>query len=76
MACANALCESPAAAYPPAMAHLTTSLDRLRQFRATFNEGEQVDEESGLMADDLSAIIRAVEAFGEDVVAGDPDETD
>jgi hypothetical protein len=58
------------------MAHLTTALDRLRQFRATFNEGEQVDEESGLMAEDLSAIIRAVEAFGEDVVAGDPDETD
>jgi hypothetical protein len=57
------------------MAHLTTSLERLRQFRASFNEDEQVDEESGLMADDLSAIIRAVEAFGEDVVAGDPDET-
>jgi hypothetical protein len=58
------------------MAHLTTSLDRLRQFRASFNEDEQVDEESGLMADDLTVIIRAVEAFGEDVVAGDPDETD
>ncbi|GEM_PF-3513910 len=56
-------------------ASLTTALDRLRQFRATFNEGEPVDEESGLMADDLTAIINAVEAFGDDVVAGDPSET-
>jgi len=56
------------------MAHLTTALDRLRQFRATFNEGDVVDDESGLGADDLTAIIDAVEAFGEDVVAGDPPE--
>jgi hypothetical protein len=54
------------------MVHLTTALDRLRLFRATFNEGDTVDEESGLGADDLTAIINAVEAFGEDVVAGDP----
>ncbi len=54
------------------MATLSTALDRLRAFRATFNAGEPVDEESGLMADDLSSIIEAVEAFGEDVVAGDP----
>lgn len=54
------------------MATLTSALDRLRAFRATFNSGEPVDEESGLMADDLTTIIDAVEAFGEDVVAPDP----
>jgi hypothetical protein len=48
------------------------ALDHLRRFRATFNAGEPVDEESRLTADDLSAIIQAVEAFGEDVVAPDP----
>jgi hypothetical protein len=51
---------------------LDTALDHLRRFRATFNDGEPVDEESGLTADHLTAIICAVEAFGEDVVAGDP----
>jgi hypothetical protein len=60
----------------PDLAFAITCVNGLRQFRATFNKGEQVDEESGLMADDLTAIIDAVEAFGEDVVAGDPDETD
>jgi hypothetical protein len=51
---------------------IDTPLEHLRRFRATFNAGEPVDEESGLTADDLTAIIEAVEAFGEDVVAGDP----
>ncbi len=55
------------------MANLSISLNRLRRFRDTFNSDEPVDEESGLMATDLSAIINAVEAFGEDVVADDPD---
>ncbi|MGI4947959.1 MAG: hypothetical protein ACRYHC_04580 [Janthinobacterium lividum] len=55
------------------MDHLTTALDRLRAFRATFNSGEPVDEESGLMADDLTVIINAVEAFGEDAIAPDPE---
>jgi hypothetical protein len=55
------------------MANLSTSLDRLRRFRDTFNANESVDEESGLMAADLSTIINAVEAFGEDVVASDPE---
>lgn len=54
------------------MPQLTSALDRLRAFRATFNAGEPVDEESGLMADDLTTIIDAVEAFGEDLVAQDP----
>jgi hypothetical protein len=54
------------------MPSLTDALAHLRQFRATFNEGEPVDEESHLTADDLTTIIRAVEAFGEDVVADDP----
>jgi hypothetical protein len=58
------------------MPGLSTPLARLRAFRSTFNSGDPVDEESGLMADDLTAIIIAVEAFGEDVVAGDPDEAD
>jgi hypothetical protein len=53
---------------------IDTPLEHLRRFRATFNAGEPVDEESGLTADDLTAIIEAVEAFGEDVVAGDPTE--
>lgn len=51
---------------------LHTALDHLRRFRATFNAGEPVDEENELTADDLTAIIQAVEAFGEDVVAPDP----
>ncbi len=51
---------------------LETALDHLRRFRATFNDDEPVDEESELTADDLTTIINAVEAFGEDVVAGDP----
>lgn len=54
------------------MPALDTSLARLRAFRSTFNPGEPVDEESGLMADDLTTIIEAVEAFGEDLVAPDP----
>lgn len=39
---------------------LNAALDHLRRFRATFNAGDQVDEESGLTADDLDAIIAAV----------------
>lgn len=58
------------------MSRLPTALDCLRQFRATFKEGEHIDEESGLTADDLTAIISPVEAFGKNVVATDPDETD
>lgn len=54
------------------MTGLSVSLARLRAFRSTFNSGEPVDEESGLTADDLTAIIIAIEAFGEDLVAGDP----
>jgi hypothetical protein len=50
-----------------------TSLVRLRLFRAAFNQGDLVDEDSELNADDLTAIINAVEAFGDDVVAGDPE---
>jgi hypothetical protein len=51
---------------------LDTALEHLRRFRATFNDGEPVDEGSGLSADHLTTIICAVEAFGEDVVASDP----
>jgi hypothetical protein len=40
---------------------LEAALERLRDFRATFNDGDAVDEESGLTAADLSAIISAVE---------------
>lgn len=55
---------------------LDTAQDHLRRFRATFNEGEPVDEQSGLTADDLTQIIQAAEAFSEDAVAGDPVEHD
>lgn len=58
------------------MASLIAALDRLGQFRATFNDGEPVDEESGLTADDLTTIICAVEAFGDDVVAADTGDAD
>jgi hypothetical protein len=67
------LCESRQAAYADCMDDLTSALDRLRRFRDTFNAGELVDEESELFADDLTTIICAVEAFGEDVVAPDPE---
>jgi hypothetical protein len=51
---------------------IDTALEHLRRFRATFNDGEPVDEGSGLSTDHLTTIICAVEAFGEDAVAGDP----
>lgn len=47
------------------MSKLSTALENLRRFRATFNDGEPVDEESGLSADDLSAIIAAIEHLAE-----------
>lgn len=59
-------------AQPVALDELTAALDRLRRFRDTFDAGAPVDEESGLFAEDLTTIICAVEAFGEDVVAPDP----
>jgi hypothetical protein len=37
---------------------LDTALEHLRRFRATFNDGDDVDEESGLTAEDLDVIIR------------------
>lgn len=55
------------------MPDLATAAAHLKAFRATFNEGDDVDEEAGLTADDLTTIINAVEAFGDDVVAGDPE---
>jgi hypothetical protein len=54
------------------MPSLSDALAHLRRFRSTFNSGEPVDEESGLTADDLTTIIDAVDAFGDDVVAPDP----
>lgn len=49
------------------------ALAHLKAFRATFNAGDEVDEESKLTADDLTVLIEAVEAFSEDVVAADPE---
>lgn len=40
---------------------LDFALNRLKAFRATFNDDEQVDEESGLTAADLSVVIEAAE---------------
>lgn len=57
------------------MASIPTALERPRQFRVTFDQGDLVDEESCLRADDLTTIINVVEAFGEDVVASDPVES-
>jgi hypothetical protein len=51
---------------------LDTALDHLCRFRATLNDGEPVEDGSGLAADHLASIICAVEAFGEDAVAGGP----
>jgi hypothetical protein len=39
---------------------LNSALDHLRRFRAAFNPGDSVDEESGLTADDLDAILAAI----------------
>lgn len=55
------------------MPDTATALAHLKTFRATFNAGDAVDEESGLTADDLTVLIEAVEAFSEDAVASDPE---
>lgn len=44
------------------MTDLHSAIQRLKDFRATWNEGDQIDEESRLTADDLDAIIRHTEA--------------
>ena len=46
---------------------LTPALDRIRAFRASWNEGDLIDEESGMTAEDLDRIIQALEV-GEKVV--------
>ena len=37
------------------------SIARLKAFRSTWNEGDQIDEQSGLTADDLDTVIAAAE---------------
>jgi hypothetical protein len=44
------------------MTDLHTSIQRLKDFRASWNEGDQIDEESKLSTADLDAIIRHSEA--------------
>lgn len=39
---------------------LGRAIAHLRRFRTTFNAGDSVDEESGLTADDLDAILAAI----------------
>ncbi|MBB4152876.1 hypothetical protein GGQ80_000764 [Sphingomonas jinjuensis] len=39
---------------------LALAIIHLRRFRATFNAGELVDEESGLTADDFDRIFEAL----------------
>lgn len=39
-----------------------TPIDRLRAFRASWNQSDVIDEDSGLTADDLDAIIRAADS--------------
>ncbi len=45
---------------------LIGSVERLRRFRSTFNAGDIVNEESGLTANDITAVIDEM-----DVVTGD-----
>lgn len=40
---------------------MSDAIAHFRAFRATFNEGDEVDEESGLAAADLDAAIEALE---------------
>lgn len=40
---------------------MSDALAHLRAFRATFNDGDQVDEESGLTAADLDEAIKALQ---------------
>lgn len=44
-----------------------SALDRIRAFRATLNDGDLIDEESGMTADDLDRMIAVFEA-GEKVI--------
>jgi hypothetical protein len=53
---------------------LREAIAALRQFRATFNIGETVNEESGLTADHLTTIVQSVETLSDDVVADDPEQ--
>jgi nucleotide-binding universal stress UspA family protein len=48
---------------------LEAATDHLRRFRATFNAGDSVAEESCLAADDLDAILVVVRSPS-DLVAG------
>ena len=42
---------------------LGAAIERLREFARTFNAGEPVDEESGLMADDLFVLVDLLESL-------------
>lgn len=42
---------------------LNDALARLAAFRATWNPGDAIDEESGLTADDLDVVIAFVNDF-------------
>lgn len=44
-----------------AVDRVAEALRHLREFRATFNAGEIVDEESRLSADDLSVLIEVMD---------------
>jgi hypothetical protein len=42
---------------------LNDAVARLKAFRDSWNEGDQIDEESGLTADDLDTILSFVADF-------------
>jgi hypothetical protein len=42
---------------------LNDALARLKAFRATWNRGETIDEESGLTADDIDVVTSFVDDF-------------
>lgn len=44
-----------------AVDRVTTALHHLKDFRATWNAGDLIDEESRLSADDLSVLIEVVD---------------
>jgi hypothetical protein len=42
---------------------LNDALERLKAFRATWNRGDTIDDESGLTADDLDVVTSFVDDF-------------
>jgi hypothetical protein len=50
------------------MANLTEAIAAAKEFRATFNEGDPIDEESGFTAEHLTLLIEWASTCGDAVV--------